>query len=235
MFLTPAAVHAEPVRTVHGPRILLSDVVTDAPADLAGLDFGPAPAPGASRLVTRSEVQSRLRRLGHDTSALSIPESVRLVGSGKEIAPTELAAMASSALRSALPAGVALVSVDPAPHPVLVPEGASITAALVPQLPRRTGRARVTVTVELSAQGRVAARVPLSATVEVGEQAVRPDVPKGTALRLLLTRGAIVITAPGVVLSDANVGDTVRAVIRPTGKTVRAVVTSAQEGKVVDP
>jgi len=235
MFVASEQVHAEQVRTVHGPRILLSDVVTDAPADWAGLDFGPAPAPGASRLVTRSEVQSRLRRLGRDPSALSIPESVRLVGSGKEVAPTELATMASSVLRGALPAGVTLISVDPAPHPVLVPEGAAVTAALVPQLPRRAGRARVTVTVELSEQGHVAARVPLSVTVEIGEQAARPDVPKGTALRLLLTRGAIVITAPGVVLSDANVGDTVRAVIRPTGKTVRVVVTSAQEGKVVDP
>lgn len=233
--LAPATVQAEQVRMVSGARIHLSDIVTDAPQALAGLDFGVSPAPGASRLVSRSEVETRLRRLGKDPAGLSIPDSVRLVGKGHEIAPSEVAEQASAVIRAALPRGISLVAVEPSPRPVLVAEGAVLSSALIPQFPRRAGRSRVTVTVEFVGEGRVSARVPLSVTVDVSEDAARPDIAKGSSVRLVLTRGAVSISASGVMLSDANVGDTVRATIRATGRTVRVLITSSDSAKVVGP
>lgn len=233
--IVPVTSYAEQVRTITGPRIHMSDIVEGAPEAIAALDFGPAPAPGASRVVTRSEVESRLRRLGHDPGSLAIQDSVRLVTQGREVPPEDVAREASSVIRSVLPPGITLLGVEPAPRAVLVPVGASLTSALLPQFPRRAGRVRVTITVEFVDDGKVAARVPLSASVQVSEEAARPDVAKGTTIRLLLTRGAVTITAPGVLLADANVGDTVRATIRPTGKTVRVVVTSPDSAKVTEP
>ena len=235
LLLVPVSAYGEDVRTVAGSRILLSDIVPNAPATASRSDFGPSPAPGASRLISRQEVQARLRRLGIDPAKIAMPDVVRMVGRGKELAPNEVSSLSSPLIRQSLPAGITLFGVEPAAQPVIVPPNAAPGSVLFPQWHRRSGRIRATVTVEFVDEGRVVARIPLSITVEMASDAGRADVAKGTSLQVVLTQGAVSITSSATTLSEGNIGDTVRVTIRATGRVVRALITSSTAGKVVGP
>ncbi len=61
---------------VNGPRISLAEVLGIDSDAAAKVDLGPAAAPGATRQISRSAIQSQIRSLGLSASA---PESVRVV------------------------------------------------------------------------------------------------------------------------------------------------------------
>ena len=68
--IAPAAITLKPRAQVSAAMVLLSDVAEVLPPEaaqaLAGVELGPAPAPGVERTVTAGYVKVRLRRAGVD-------------------------------------------------------------------------------------------------------------------------------------------------------------------------
>ena len=81
---TPLSASAELSQTIDTARIHLSDV-SDGYDDgeLATLDLGPAPPPGNSRLLSRSEVEDQLHAAGDDAKSLRMPAALRVKSAAK--------------------------------------------------------------------------------------------------------------------------------------------------------
>lgn len=233
MLALPLVAHAEPTRTIDHARILLGDVISSAPDGLADLDLGPAPPPGSSRLLTKPDLERELRQRGVDVAKLAIPAAVRLVGAARHIAPDKLAALAAPFIEKELPPGVTLSSVR-ASYEVVVPPGAEVRSALVPRIVRQKGSQRSTATIELACDGDPVAKVPVAVVLEVSEQAARPDVARQSRLNLYLERGAVKVSTVGQVLTDANVGDSVKILVVATGRVVQAKILTRDEAKLVE-
>jgi hypothetical protein len=229
----PFAASAQAVRTVDRARVRLADVIDAAPAALAEVDLGPAPPPGGTRVLSRDEIVQGLRRAGHEPGALKLPASVRVVGASRAIGPEELASLARAAIEKQLPAGVTLGRVEPSTT-VVVPPRATVRSARLPRPPRQKGPFRTTATLELASDDKVVASVPVSVVLDVSEEAAKTDVARGSRVNLVIERPAIRITAAGVVLGDANVGDVVQVSVRPTGRVVRAKLTGRDEARVME-
>ena len=75
----PPAPHASvavPEVLITGNRVHLSDVVKNAPADMADIDLGAAPASGGSRIFDKGDLALAL---GDKADKVSLPNAIRIV------------------------------------------------------------------------------------------------------------------------------------------------------------
>lgn len=225
---------AEPTVTIDAPRIHLGDIVSSASGALASADLGNAPPPGSSRLISRSEILRQLGRQGLEPKRVRLPSSVRVKSAARRIDRDHFAQMVALALGATLETGVDLVAVRPSRGIVVSPR-ARIARVMVPRLPRRTGNLKTTALVEIETDGVVQRRVPVSIVLEIGEEAARPDVPRGSRVTLVIARRSAEITMSGIALTDADVGDVVQFRVERTGKVLRARVRTPDSASVVAP
>ena len=100
---------------------------------------------------------------------------------------------------------------------------------------RRPGPATLTAIVELLHDGEVVSRLPITLLVEVSERAATPLVDKGARIDLVITRGSARISAAGVALEAAEIGEVASFKVSTTQKVLRARVESATRALVVTP
>ncbi len=231
--LFPLAAYGDAPHSIDHARILVKDVIAKAPEGVADVDLGPSPPPGGSRLVMRDEIVTHLRERGVDVAHLVIPPSVRVVGAARRISPSELAVLVAPAIEEKLGAGVTLTKAQPT-YEVVVPPRTVVRGGDLPHPPRQKGTFRTTATVELVSDGDVVARVPVPVVLEVSEDAARPDAPRGTKIGLIIERRSIRITTQGSVMSDANVGETVGAMVVSTGRVVKVRLVARDEAEVLE-
>jgi hypothetical protein len=229
----PLVAHAEPTKTIDHARILLGDVIASAPEGLADLDLGPAPPPGSSRLLTKTDLERELRQRGVDVAKMAIPSTVRVVGAARRIAPEKMAELARPYIEKELPPGVMLTNVR-ASYEVVVPPAAEVKSVHLPKILRQKGTQRTTVTIELVCDGTPVAKVPVTVVLEVSEQAARPDLARQSRLNLSLERGAVKVSTVGQLLADANIGESARMLVVATGRVVEAKILSRDEAKLVE-
>ncbi len=224
--------NAETERSVSGARVTLRDVVPSAPEDLGGIDLGAAPPAGGSRLITRAELSRAIVAAGAQPKELRLPKVVRVVTATKRWAPEEIAAAATPLITSQLGKGVVLKRVT-ARRSVNAPSSAKISVGRLPKLPKRVGTTTTTVVLEWHADGRVAARAPVAAVLEIDEEGARPTVPRGARIYLVIERGPTRVTATAVALADTDADEVGRFRVESTQKILSARVTSARTAKVV--
>jgi hypothetical protein len=229
----PLAAAAEPTQSIDHARLLAGDVVKSAPPGVAEIDLGPAPPPGANRLLTKNEIEQMLRQRGVDTTKLSIPVSIRIVGAAKRVTPAELTTLITPVIIQNLPPGVALTKVQPG-YDVVVPPSASVGHVEIPRHPRQKGPFRTTATVQMVADGDIVARIPVPVVLEVSEEAARPDVARGARVSLVIDRRSMRIMTQGSCMIDANIGDVVNVLVVPTSRVVKAKITSRDEAQMVE-
>ena len=229
----PLSAGAEPTQAIDHARLLAGDIVKSAPAGVAEIDLGPAPPPGGSRLLSKNEIESMLRQRGVDTSKLSIPASIRIVGGSKRVTPAELAILITPVIVQNLPQGVGLVKVTPG-YDVVIPPSATVGNVDIPRHPRQKGPFRTTATVHIVADGDVVARVPVPVILEVSEAAARPDVARGSRIGLIIDRRSLRIMTQGSCMLDANIGDVVNVLVTATSRVVKAKITSRDEAQIVE-
>lgn len=223
---------ADEARTVDGPRLRLGELVRDVPAELADFDLGAAPPPGSSRLLPKDELVRALHEGGVDPKIVKLPAVVRVNRSARRYSPAELAEQARPLLQARLPRGARLVTLA-ARRGALVSKATSVVAVRLPKLPSRVGQATLTVTAELGEDGAVTARVPLKAVLELGPEAVRPDVARGARVDLVIEHGAASVSASAVALADASLGEVASFKVESTKKVLRARLESADRARVV--
>jgi Chaperone for flagella basal body P-ring formation len=217
---------AEESRIVRGSRLHLSDLIASLPAEVPDLELGASPPPGSSRLVSKGEIESAALRRGVSVKSLKLPSSVRVVSAAKRWSADELVNAALPTLTSALPSGVSVKRARTSAKAVTVPD-ASVSAVRLPKLPRREGEHMTTGTIELSSDGEIVARIPLSLTLDIGAAAAIAAITKGARVQLMIESGPARITATAVALADGEIGDTLQFRVITTQKILY--------GKVMEP
>jgi hypothetical protein len=223
---------AETVRTISTTRVQLADIMTAPSNELGAVDLGPAPPPGSTRLIARSEILKRLSAAGHSGKGLTLPHSVRVKSASKTLSTDELSALARPVILGQLKPGVSLSKLR-VTRAVVVSPGAVVGSVKLPRLPKRVGPFQTTAILSFEHDGQLTANVPLSITLEVSEQATRSLVEKGNMVALVIERGAARITAKGVALSDSDLGQVAQFKVLKTRKLVRSRVVSRHQAKVV--
>ena len=225
---------AQTVRTVEvsSKRITLGDLLPAVGGALADIDVGHAPAPGGSRIIHRREIERELERQKVQGVG-AIPATVRVLRKVNFLDREKLRALTKKALLGAgLPRGVMLRSLRP-PARARVPAGYDAVAVKLPKPPRRQGNWATTALVSFEQEGKVLARVVVPVDLVLDETAAQPDVAKGTPLTLLVRRGLIEIRVKVVAGANADVGDIFPVQMRPSGRVLRAKLTSRQIAEVV--
>jgi Chaperone for flagella basal body P-ring formation len=218
--------HAEESRIVRGAQIHLSDLVASLPAEIPDLELGASPPPGASRLVSKSEIESIAARRGVNVRDLKLPSSLRVICAAKRWSADELVNAALPSLTEALPTGVSVKRAKTSAKAVTAPN-ATVSGVRLPKLPRREGEHMTTGTIELSSDGEIVARIPLSLTLDIGATAAVAAVTKGARVQLMIESGPARITAMAVAMADGEIGDTLQFRVATTHKILY--------GKVVEP
>jgi len=225
--------HADAPRVIDAARLRVGDVVTGAPAAAAAVDLGPAPPPGGTRLLGRSEILDALKRAGVDSSRLRVAPSVRVTGASKVLEPDQIAILVRPMIEAGLNKGVALLRVE-APARITVSPRSAIRSVKLAPVPRQKGIARVSAFLEWACDDRVTATGNVSVTVDVSAEAAAPDVVKGASLMLVIERNRVQVSAPGLSLGDAMIGQVVRASVRSTSRVVSARVVARDRAMVVE-
>jgi flagella basal body P-ring formation protein FlgA len=225
---------AEPIRLIDSSRVRLADLADNVNAELAEVDLGPAPPPGGSRLFAREDLRRELRAQGLDIARIRLPDVVRVQSASRRFSPADIDALVRARLTSALPAGVALKELKIAKGIVASPR-ITVGETRVPKLARRPGPATLTASVELLRDGEVSARLPVTLIVEVSERAATPPVDKGARIDLVIARGSARISAGGIALEAAEIGEVASFKVSTTQKVLRARVESPTRAIVVTP
>ena len=231
--LASGAAHAAPETVeLSATRVRLGDVLRNLPKAAADEDLGPAPAPGATRLFAKSDLEAALAGAGakHTVPA----DGVRVARKTRRLGGAELDKMVREAVAKAgLPRGVTLSSVR-APASVEVADGFTQTDALVPNPGKRPGVVTASVALDLRAGAESVARLSIPVQLTVSAEAATYDVPKGSAVQVVIARGLVEVGAAAVTASDADVGDVVQVTVRATGRTMRAKLVTKDKAAALE-
>ncbi len=231
-FCLPA--NAEIERTIDGTRIRLKDVSDGYDeGDLAGLDLGPAPPPGNSRLLSRGEVEDQLRAAGDDAKSLRMPSALRVKSAAKRWSPDDLREAVMPRLMAALPLGLTFKAAKLNRSLVTSPS-VLIGAAHFPKFPKREGELTLTATVDLQQDGITVLRLPVTVVVLVTEAATHAAASKGARINLVIEHGAARVTALATALSDTELGALGLFRVASTQRVLRARLVSADSAQVVE-
>ena len=225
---------AEVERTIGSARIHLSDVSDGYDeGDLASLDLGPAPPPGNSRLVSRSEVEEQLRAAGDDAKSLRMPSVLRVKSASKRWSPSELNDAITPKVIDALPLGLKFKGTKFTRALVTSPN-VTVGSAHFPKFPKREGDLTLTVTVDMVQDGVTVSRVPVTVIVLVTEAATRAAASKGARVNLIIEHGAARVTALATALSDTELGGLGLFRVASTQRVLRARLLSPDAAEVVE-
>lgn len=145
----------------------------------------------------------------------------------RRFSPGELAALVRTALSAStvrLPKGTKILGARPSSSDLMVPMAPSrVTIDLTPP-PRRAGLVTATAVLVFWKDAEVSARVPLHLDLSVPPEGLVFDVPKGGVVTIVVRRGLVEVSAPGVTAADADIGDVVQVLLRPSGRALRGEI-----------
>jgi hypothetical protein len=159
---------------------------------------------------------------------------LRVQSASRRFSSNEIQALLAPVVDAALPAGVTRKQIKISRALVTSPSVAAGELHL-PKLGRRAGSVELTVVANLVHDGEIVARVPIGLTLEVSDEAAAPVIAKGARVDLVIERGAARISASGVALEAADVGDVASFKVSTTQRVLRARVSSGSEAIVVTP
>lgn|SRR5512145_1266958 len=223
LLASPRSAQADVQRVVTSGRVLLGDLVPNAPAEVRGIDVGPAPPGGSSRLFPRSEIQALAQRAGVD---LAVTESVRIARATTRWSQTELAQLLEAKLVPVLPPHAHLIRID-APKSVVTSTNARLSRVSLGQLPHRTGPVTTTCVLELTVDGQLEQRLVVRVALELTEPPVSLRLPPGTPITLIIRLGSAQVSTAAVTLEPTSVGSTALLRVIKTRKSLRAKLVTA--------
>ncbi len=224
---------AESILVVSSIRVSLGDIVKAPSPEIGAVDLGPAPPPGATRLIARREILSRLKTAGYDGSALSLPYSVRVRSASKRLSVPELNQLAESAISKRLPEGVTLGHVRATRSVVISPE-AIVGEVKLPHFPKRVGPYQTTVILGFTHDGQLTTNAQIQVSVNISEAAASALVGRGSVVKLIVERGLTRVSTKGVATSDVDLNEIGTFKVVKTRKILRARVISRTLARVVE-
>ncbi len=231
LFVAPPSL-AQSEIIVDSNKVTLADIVPNADPERGLLTVADTPAPGASRLLARADIERVLRRAGLPSQGLAIPSSMRIKAAEKRMTEDEIAQWVAPAIELELPPGVQLVKLSTA-RPLVTSPSASLGRVTLPRIPKRAGEFRSTVVVELEREQVILQRLTLSFVAQISAEAAQPDVARGAQVSLVIETAGVTLTAAAIALSSGNVGEVHMFRVITTRKVLRARIETAQTAKVV--
>jgi hypothetical protein len=215
-----------PTIVVHGIHIRARDVCSGSASETV---LAPSPAPGGSRVLSREEVLAQLPA----GTPCSMERSIRVVRKTRRLASAELDGIVRRAFgESPWSKKAALIDVRASAPVEVVDEPWSVQ--LVPvKFPRRKGELRTQVVAVFASEGVEVGRAQVPVTFALNDDAAIPDVVRGAQLSLVVRQGLVEVSTPAVASTDADIGDVVPVLLRPQGRTVRALVTDSAHAQYV--
>lgn len=141
------------------------------------------------------------------------------------------AAVASSGTR--LPKGATITSVH-ATATADIPAARDRVTIEVTAPARRSGAVSTPALLTFWKAADITARLPIIIELSVPPEALVFEVPKGAALSLVVRRGLVEVTAPAVLAVDADIGDVVQVLLRPSGRALRAQLVARDRALAVE-
>ena len=218
---------------ITGARVYLRDVMAGCPQSACAADLGPAPPAGSSRWVAADVMRGALSAAGEQPAQYPDLAAKRVISASRVWSPAELGELLRPSIERRLPPGVRLVELQPKAGATL-PLLASAGECTLPVLPKRAGPLTTTVTVEILHEGSAVRRVPVQLRLDLSERAARPLIARGGVVTLVIERGLASVSARGIALSDAELGQLAAFRVQPTGRVVQARVQSAELARVMD-
>jgi len=156
-----------------------------------------------------------------------------VAGELAELARTALSSIPTGTVR--LPKGARVLAARPsAASDVLVPIAPSrVTIDLTPPA-RRAGSVSTTGVLVFWKDAEVSARIPLHIDLSIPAESLVFDVPKGGVVTLLVRRGLVEVSAQAVTAADADVGDVIQVLLRPSGRALRAELVAKDRAVAVE-
>jgi len=214
-----------------GPRVasaqesvLLSEVlpVLDGTA-LGALEIAPAPPPGSSRTIRRSDVLAALAAAGRDARGLAIPRRVVIRREVHELSEDELREIVEPSLVDALsPCSVESLSLS---SRITLPQG-EVSVETHVTAPRRSGSVSGIVRLTVGSRQRT---VQVRVQVSCPEPAIQP----GARVRIVVVVGNVRASAPGEARQVGRVGDVIRVRNSLTRGSVQARVLDAHTVEIL--
>lgn len=225
---------AEAERVIESARIHVSDVSDGyGETELGELDLGPAPPPGASRLLSRAEVEEQLRGAGGDPKSLHMPSVLRVKSAAKRWSADELREAMTPTLVAALPAGLKFRAMK-FNRSLLTSPAVHVGAAHLPKFPKREGELTLTAIVDFVRDEVTVLRVPVTLVVFVTEEATRPALSKGGRVNLVIEHGPARVSALATALSDIELGELGSFRVATTQRILRARLIRPDSAQVVE-
>ena len=209
---------------VTGNRVHLSDVVHNAPADLADLDLGAAPGAGGSRIFDKGELALAL---GDKQNKVSLPNAVRIVRKMHKLDVAEITKTATDGIAHlTLWRGVTLSHVKPT-HGSEVPEGWTKINIEIPKPPRKSGALATNATLAFETDGETTAKVLVPIELMLSEDAAKPEISHGAQIQLVVKRGLVEVSTPATAGADGDTGDVISVTVQASNRVLRARVSDA--------
>lgn len=151
----------------------------------------------------------------------------------RRLTPADLEAMVRDASSNArLPRGAQITAVR-SRTPFEVPSFVTMTAEITPPA-RRAGTVTTTAVLTFKDDTNIVARELITLDVAIPREALVRDVTKGASITLIIDRGLVEVTAPGVAGADADIGDVVPVLLKPSGRVMRAKLTAKDKAIAID-
>jgi hypothetical protein len=168
-----------------------------------------------------------------ENPALAPAHDIRVISVARTWTPKELSALLTPLVEKQIPPGMRLLSLEPKASQVL-PLLANVGQCQIAALPRRSGTQSTNVLCDFMNDGSFVRRVPVVARVLASADSVRPKVPRGAVVTLVIERPMASVSAHGVALKDANPGEIAPFRVQPTGHVVLARIESESRALVVE-
>ncbi|MFO0611638.1 MAG: hypothetical protein U0414_03555 [Polyangiaceae bacterium] len=199
-------------------RVRLADVYPGAPSELAGLDLGPSPLVGSSRLITRAEIVAAVPA---GTTLPATVGTVRVVRKTSTISVATLEKLTTDALAGTpIPKAGTVLAVRPS-GAATVPDGWETVEASLAKVPRKAGKVTISASLRFLEGDSVVSTATIPVDLTLPESAAIPDAKRGSSALLVVKRGSVEIRAAVTVGADADVGDEVTLTVKDTGHVVR--------------
>jgi hypothetical protein len=209
---------------ITGSRVHLSDVVANAPADLADFDLGAAPASGGSRIFDKGDLALAL---GDKQNKVTLPNAIRIVRKMHKLDIAELEKTTTNSIaHMRLWRGASLVHVKPM-HAIEIPEGWTKIDIEIPKPPRRSGALATNATLAFQADGETTAKVIVPIDLMLSEDAAKPEVAHGSEIQLIVKRGLVEVATPATAGADGDAGDVISVTVKASNRVLRARIQDA--------
>jgi len=217
---------------VTGTRVHVGDLTPGLSPEAAGIELGPAPSAGGSRIVDRAEIADALRQHGLPAPS-SLPAAVRVTRRAVKLNAAAIERLVREALPPKLSRGVTLEAVHLA-RVVDVPDGYTTVEVSLPKTPHRSGHLSSAVSVSFRDHEQETCVVSVPVELALSQEATIYDVPRGGHLTLVIRRGLVEVSTGVTAAAAADIGGIVPVVISPSGKIISARVEDSDHAVAVD-